>query len=44
VRTAAEEEAAIQRGINARAGGADKAAALNEFNEMMKDAAAPATD
>jgi len=44
VRTAAEEEAAIQRGINARAGGADKAAALNEFNEMMKDAAAPAAD
>jgi len=42
VRTAAEEEAAVQAAINARAGGADKAAALNEFNEMMKDAAAPA--
>lgn len=40
VRTAAEEEAAVQAAINARAGGADKAAALNEFNEMMKDAKA----
>jgi len=38
VRTAAEEEAAVKAAINARAGGADKAAALNEFNEMMKDA------
>jgi len=38
VRTAAEEEAAVRAAINARAGGADKAAALEEFNEMMKDA------
>lgn len=43
VRTAADEQAAVQAAINARAGGADKAAALNEFNEMMKEAApAPA--
>jgi len=42
LRTAADEAAAIQAAINARAGGTDKAAALNEFNEMMKDATAPA--
>lgn len=42
VRTAAEEQAAVDRAINARAGGAEKAAALNEFNEMMKDVGAPA--
>jgi len=41
-RTAAEEEAAIKAAINARAGGVDKAAALHEFNEMMKETAAPA--
>jgi len=40
IHTAAEEEAKIQAAINARAGGAEKAAALNEFNEMMKDATA----
>jgi len=39
VRTAEQEQAAVQAAINARAGGADKAAALNEFNEMMKVAA-----
>ena len=38
VRTAAQEEAALQAAINARAGGAEKAAALNEFYEMMKEA------
>jgi len=39
VRTAADEQAAVERAINARAGGADKAAALNDFNEMMKETA-----
>jgi len=39
VRTAAQEEAGVAAAISANAGGADKAAALNEFNEMMKDAA-----
>merc|ERR1712187_1039569 len=36
-RTAAEEQAAVQAAINARAGGVDKAAALHDFNEMMKE-------
>jgi len=39
VRTASEEAAELRKAINARAGGADKAAALNDFNEMMKQAA-----
>lgn len=38
IRTGAEETAAAQAVINARAGGADKAAALNDFNQMLKSA------
>ena len=36
-RTAAQENAAVTAAINARAGSAEKAAALNEFNEMLKE-------
>lgn len=42
VKTAADEEASVQAAINARAGGAQKAAALKAHGDAMAPAAAPA--